>query len=340
MYRPIFRITPHLLRLIVEAGALRSCIEDATVKVHWLPALQVESRARAAHSSTSIEGNPLTLSQVEAISRGKSAGAGKADEKEVKNYLAAMRCVERSSRRKLDENMILRLHSILMKGLLPEEKCGRYKQKQNYVTDEKGIRVYTPPSPKDTPKLMKELVGWFNSGEAAELHSVIVCAVLHHRLVSIHPFSDGNGRLARALSIWVLYQKGYDTRHIFSIDEYFADNRKFYYDKIEQARELDDDLTCWIEYVAQGIVDVLKKTKKRVEGLRVSSGAGIILSPRQEEIIGLLRDNGPLNVSAIIRRMKVTRSRINQIIQPLMRSGIIETRGKGKATFYRLASGR
>ncbi|MBU0671606.1 MAG: hypothetical protein KJ732_01105 [Candidatus Margulisbacteria bacterium] len=71
MYKPIFRISPYLLNLIGEASKLHSWIELTPLQVAWLPILQKEARARATHSSTSIEGNFLTLSQVQAIDRGK-----------------------------------------------------------------------------------------------------------------------------------------------------------------------------------------------------------------------------------------------------------------------------
>jgi Fic family protein len=338
MYKPEYRITPYLLKLIDEASAIKGWIENSTLKVQWLPALQLESRARGAHSTTAIEGNVLTLSRVEAIAKGRFVGAARSAEMEVENSLAAMKWVEKNYNNKIDEPAVLKLHSMLTKGLLADEKRGRYKDRQNYVKNEKGIVVYTPPSPKATPGLMKELIGWLNSKEAGELHSVVVCAILHHRLVSIHPFSDGNGRLARLLGTWILYKRGYDTRHIFSLDDHFAQDRKFYYEKIEQARELDGDLTYWIEYVAEGVIGTLKRVKARIEELMVTSGPEILLSPRQEELIRLLRDNGALSTGKIIEAMKITRARVNQIVQPLVKAGIVEAAGKARATMYRLKS--
>jgi Fic family protein len=336
MYKPKYRITPYLLKLIDEASSIKNWIENATIKVQWLPALQLESRARGTHSSTSIEGNILTLSQVEAISKGAVVGADKMAETEVKNYLLAMKWVAKNYSNKLDEAAIFHIHSILTKGLLPDDKIACYKKKQNYIKNEKGILVYTPTAPNATPQAMRELIDWLNSKDADELHSVVVSAIFHHRLVSIHPFSDGNGRLARILGTWILYKKGFDIRHIFSLDDHFAFNRKFYYQKIEQARELDSDLTCWIEYVGEGIVATLKRAKKRVEELMVSSGKNIILSHRQEDLVRLLRDNGAMSTQVIIKKMNISRARLNQIIQPLVKEGVVEVSGKARATVYSL----
>jgi Fic family protein len=336
MYKPVFKITPYLVKLIDEASALREWVNSSTLKVAWLPALQREARIRATHSSTSIEGNPLNIPQIEKLIAAKKQEAKKDPEKEILNYLKAMRWIEAHSHSSINEGSILYLHSILMDGLLSKEKCGKYKEKQNYVTDENGIKIYTPPSPKDTPKFMGELVGWLNSRAANELHSIMACAILHHRLVSIHPFSDGNGRIARLLGIWLLYRRDFDLRHIFSLDDFFASDRKRYYEKIQQARELDDNLTCWIEYAAEGIVKTLKEVKKRIEGLQIRSKTKINLSLQQEAILSLLRDQGSLPVSEIMKQLKVSRARVNQIIHPLIKDKIILMEGKARATRYNM----
>ena len=284
MYKPIYRITPYLLNLIEEVSNLKTWVENASVSVPWLPLLQKEAREKNTHSSTSIEGNPLSLKEIEAVSLGKRTGHIQSYEKEVQNYLMAIRFISRQQNSKIEEKTILKLHAILTSELLPKSKSGKYKDTQNYVVNEKGIRIYTPPSPKETPPLMKSLIAWLNLEETKILHSILVCAIFHHRLVSIHPFADGNGRIARVIGTWILYQRGFDTNHIFSLDDFFASDKKRYYMKIEQARELDNDLTYWIEYVTEGVIKTLKDVKNRIEELQVSTKTKIRLSARQEEL--------------------------------------------------------
>src|SRR3989338_1182030 len=220
MYKPIFHITPFLLQLVDEASGLRAWIDSISIRVPWLPLLQREARAKNTHSSTAIEGNPLSLNQVEAVARGEKIGASQLFELEVINYLKAVHWIEKHAHSQIAEKLVLNLHKILLNNILPAEKCGKYKDKQNYVLNEKGIRIYNPPSPRETPTLTKELIQWINSIEAKSLHPIILCSILHHRLVSIHPFSDGNGRMARALGTWILYQRDYDIHHIFSLDDF------------------------------------------------------------------------------------------------------------------------
>lgn len=326
-----------MLNLIETTGFLRSWIENSTINVQRTSLLSEEAKIRLAHSSTSIEGNPLSISQVEVLSNTEKSTYS-LHEIEVKNYLEALRYIERNYRLKITEKSIMNLHKLITRNLLPSDKTGKYKNKQNYIINEKGIRIYIPASPQKTPRQMNELIAWLNSSATKDLNPIIICAIFHHRFLSIHPFSDGNGRLARLIATLILYQRGFDTHHIFTLDDYFAGNRAKYYDMIQQARELDNDLTYWIEYVCQGIVNVLKDVKDRIEKLNISSISKLSLSRRQEEIIKLLRNYSTLSVSDLKKPLKLTRARINQIITPLINNGIIKKTGLSRATKYYLTN--
>ncbi len=336
MFNPQYRITPYLLNLIDEASALRAWIELAPLQVSWLPIMQKEARAKTAHYSTSIEGNVLTLSQVRALERGEATGAARAQETEIANYLAAVRWIEQEAEQKIETETIFTLHRIITKDLLDDAKCGKFKEKQNYVVDEHKIKVYTPTPPKETPAAVADLLAWLNDRETKLLHSVLACAIFHHRFVSIHPFSDGNGRLARALGTMILFQRVFDLHHIFSLDEFFAGNRRRYYQKLQQARELDGNLTHWIEYVAEGVVATLKNVKQRIEGLQVTASYPLTLSPKQEEALRILRDNPRLGVAEFRDQLNVSRARVNQILTPLIKGGLVAKEGASRATRYKL----
>src|SRR3990170_3437218 len=123
MYKPHFNISPELLRLVTLAAEIRTWINSAVVDISWLPILQRETAARLAHSSTAIEGNPLTLSEVEAIARGEEIGAPVKDKQEVLNYLSAMRWIwKRKTGAPVKESDLLHLHRILTRKVLPDEQ--------------------------------------------------------------------------------------------------------------------------------------------------------------------------------------------------------------------------
>lgn len=338
-YEPKFRITPETLRLVAQASELRAWISAAVVDVPWLAALQRDTTARLAHSSTSIEGNPLTLPEVDALARGENIGTDRRASLEVLNALTALRWIwKQPQQTQIQEKNILRLHALLTKGLLPENGVGAYKTVPNRVVDHRGRPVYIPPAPEKVPGLTRDLLAWLNSETGLRLHAVIASAIAHHRLVSIHPVSDGNGRLARALGVWVLYSRGFDTHHLFALDDYFSADRPLYYLKIQQARDLDDDLTDWVEYVAQGVVSTLGQTVERIRSLQVGNVASkILLTKRQEDVLRFMRDRGTVASSDLQAVFKFTRARAGQILKPLVSVGLVEVVGRQRSARYRLA---
>jgi hypothetical protein len=97
-YQPEFTITPALLSRVETIAALRERILAATVQVQWIPALQKDTRTRNTHSSTAIEGNPLTLEQVRAVEEGRDLPAvALRARREVVNYFAGLRFVEKNA---------------------------------------------------------------------------------------------------------------------------------------------------------------------------------------------------------------------------------------------------
>ena len=99
-YAPHFTITPALLARVEGIAALRERIQGAAVQVAWIPALQKDTRARNAHSSTAIEGNPLTLEEVRAVEAGEDLTVPERIRREVVNYFAALRHVEKQAAKK------------------------------------------------------------------------------------------------------------------------------------------------------------------------------------------------------------------------------------------------
>ncbi|MFH0947518.1 MAG: Fic family protein [Elusimicrobiota bacterium] len=332
MYNPKFIITSYLLEKITEAERHNTFISTQPLDIVLLRTLQTETKCKLAYHSTSIEGNPLTLPEVEAIAKGEKVPAGEKSIQEVKNYLAALNWFWKGKNKVTEENL-LHLHKIITQNILEVEKVGTYKKKQNYVVDAKGTIIYIPPSPEETPTLVKDLITYIQNSK--NVHPVILSAIAHHRLVSIHPFSDGNGRSARAFSIWLLYLNGFDTNHIFALDEYYSEDRKLYYTKIQQARELDNDLTYWIEYIAESVASILKKTIERIKSLKLSiSFPKISLTLSQERILHIIMDKPGLTSRNLQQHTGLSRQRIHQLLTPLFKSGVIIKKGKTWQTKY------
>ena len=332
-YQPQFTVTPALLRRVEQIAALRERILAATVEVPWIPALQKDTRSRNTHSSTAIEGNPLTLEQVRAVEEGREIPAIAARAKrEVVNYFAALRFVEKSAAKKqLTHEDIFRLHKIIAGEVMDQGTAGRYR------TIAVRVGRYLPPPPGDVSGLMFELLTWWNT-EAAKLSPVLSSAILHYRFEAIHPFADGNGRTGRALALWELYRRGFDTHHIFSVDEFYWEDRPRYYAALDAVRREGEDLSGWLEYAAEGLQLTLERVWTRVQKLSAQPGRQkLVLRPKQEQLLQLLRDHKSMTPQEIWDALGVTKQGTMKLMQPLLDAGLVRRVGTRKSGRYLLA---
>jgi Fic family protein len=332
-YVPAFQTTPYLLKVLEEISALNARIQGATVGVSWVPSLQKDAAARQVHGSTAIEGNPLTLAEVKILADGGALAHAKPREiQEVLNYFAALRFIEKNAQTKeVDVRDVLKLHAIIgQKGALDREPVGLFRPYD--------VRVGThlPPKPKEVPGLVNELLDWLN-GAGRAWPAVVSSAILHYQFEFIHPFGDGNGRVGRALAAWQLYRRQFDTSHIFAVDEVLLEDRQGYYRALHHAQTQDNDLTGWLEYIAQAVNEALHRAWKRIETVNIASlGAQLTLTPKQEKLLSLLRQS-PLGIADIQKALAVTKPGAHHIIKPLLAAGILKRTGGHKTGKYRFA---
>jgi Fic family protein len=332
-FQPSFTVTPQLLGLIEKIAALREKVLSATVQVAWIPALQKDTRVRNTHSSTAIEGNPLTLEQVRALEEGRTlTAATERAQREVLNYFAGLRFIEKRPHKKLiNHEDVLRLHAVIGGEVMEQGKAGQYREMQ--------VRVgrYVPPPPEQISGLIAELLDWWNR-EAAKWSPVLTSAIVHYRFEEIHPFADGNGRTGRTLALWELYRRGFDTHHIFSVDEFYWQDRPRYYHALEAVRNQEGDLTGWLEYAAEGLQLTLEKVWARIQRLMAESGSRrIVLRPKQEKLLNLLRDHASLTPRQIWEDLGVSRQGAMDLLKPLIEAGLIRRVGTKKSGRYILA---
>jgi Fic family protein len=331
-YAPKYTITSRLAGLLEKIAELRAKIEMSPISVQWKPRLERDAFTRLAHTSTAIEGNPLTLKDVEILSRGGDLPTAQRRHKnEVMNYLAALRYItDHSGKKVLTVKDVLRLHGIVGKDALEREPVGAFRDYQVV------IRQHRPPKYQDVPRLVTELMDWLNN-QTKDLPAVISSAILHFQFGHIHPFGDGNGRVGRLLATWELYRRKIDTYHIFSIDEVYWEDRGKYFSAIRSVQEAGGDLTGWIEYVAGAVALAVAQAWKRVEAIRGKQKAGgeeLILTPKQERLLTLLR-HSPLGINEVMKELRVTtRAGAHHIIKPLVQHKLVARRGGHKTGKY------
>jgi Fic family protein len=332
-YQPQFTVTAQLVTTLEEIAAFREKILTASVQVAWIPRLQKDARVRNTHSSTAIEGNPLTLEQVRLLEEGHSLMSEPSRaSREVLNYLAGLRFIEKHARKKLmTHTEVLKLHSILANGVMDQGQAGRYRDIQV------SVGRYRPPTPDLVSGLMAELLEWWNR-ISVKWSPVISSAIIHYQFEDIHPFADGNGRTGRALALWELYRRGFDTHHIFSVDEIYWENRPLYYEALTAVRNQQGDLTGWLEYSAQAVHLTLEKVWLRIQHLAAASGRKkITLRPKQEQLLRLLRDRTSLTPQEIRTNIGISKQGAMDLLNPMLEAGLIQRVGTRKSGRYILS---
>ncbi|MGD0253319.1 MAG: Fic family protein, partial [Verrucomicrobiota bacterium] len=226
---------------------------------------------------------------------------------------------------------ILSLHKIMAGDVMDQGTAGRYR------TIAVRVGRYVPPPPGDVSGLMFELLAWWNK-EAVKMSPVLSSAIVHYRFESIHPFADGNGRTGRALALWELYRRGFDTHHIFSVDEFYWENRPRYYAAFDAVRREGEDLSGWLEYAAEGLQLTLERVWTRVQKLSAgSTRTKLVLRPKQEQLLQLLRDHKSMTPQEIWDALGVTKQGAIKLMQPLLDAGLVRRVGTRKSGRYILA---
>ncbi len=270
MFKPNFRYTHKIVNNLTASAAARTVILNARLIPKWEVSLRREALLKSAHSSTAIEGNPLTLEQVTDLAAGRDIMVRRKDKQEVLNYLEALdRIPTFAEKTPFALADLLELHKLITKDALdnPADE-GSLRNKQvavlNRVTRE---AIFMPPPTDQVAVLMDEYLEWFNSKEVNEIDPVLEAGIAHYELVRIHPFVNGNGRTARVMASLVLYKRSFDIKRFFALDDFYDQDRRAYYAALKTVDQNTLDLTTWLEYFTEGVDLSIKAVKDKVIGL-------------------------------------------------------------------------
>ena len=210
------------------------------------------------------------------------------------------------------------------------------------INDRSGDIIYTPPDGE--ARLRDLLANWERFlHNSADLDPLIRMAVGHYQFEAIHPFTDGNGRTARALATLILAQRGFDTKRFFALDEYYNQDRTSYYEALRSVDPRTRDLTEWLEYFVQGIAVEMVRVERRVEELgrmyRLESQvAQVALNPRQLKLLDYLRQSGASISNGEYQALfAVSKRTASNDLNELASHGLLAVEGAGPSTRYRLA---
>lgn len=339
MFQPRYQITDNLLANIKRVNSLVNELNSRHFPHIVLLEFEKVARAVSTYASTSIEGNPLPLTEVKKILKSKPTHI-RDSEKEVLNYNQALQELNKElgeGKVKLSLNLVLRIQKQITEGLLPKFESGKLRKKPVLVNDPRTRKViYLPPDAKDTKSLIEELIKFINTNRDT-IDPLILAGIFHKQLVIIHPFMDGNGRTTRLATKILLAEMGVNTFNLFSFENYYNKNVAKYFQTVGEFGNYYElvnkiDFTFWLEYFIEGIIDELLRVQKLLP--EVGMNPQTQLKPYHLKILEFIKKKefiADRDYAKLVDRAKATRA---LDFKKLIELGLISRKGMGKATYY------
>ena len=339
MFFPKYIITDRLLANIKRINTLVNQLNNRRFTEVVLLEFERVAREVSSYASTSIEGNPLPLTEVKKILKSKPEHL-RDSEKEVLNYNLALQDLNKKLEKgkiKLSLDLILKIHKQVMERLIGKSDWGKLRQKPVMVNDPgTGKVVYLPPDSKDVQPLIESLIEFVNAN-IDKIDPLILAGIFHKQVVIIHPFLDGNGRTTRLATKVLLAKMGLNTFNLFSFENYYNQDVNKYFQTVGEYGnyyELVDKInfTKWLEYFTEGIIDELLRVEKLLPAVAISPKAQ--LQPYHLKVLDFIKERGFIadrDYALLTDRAKATRT-ID--FRRLIDLGFIERKGRGRATYY------
>lgn len=331
-------LSNEILKYITEIDNNRYNVSSVKLSRSVANKLRKNSKKKSSYASNKIEGNPLSEKQVDEVIECDERKHFLKPEQEVRNYFLALNYLDEMANKKepFSKKLILDVQKLVEKGASKEKIGLRGAMPPGVlfaVYDSKiGNPDYIPPEYCDIPELLDELVEYVNNTDD---HPLIIAAVVHYQLVTIHPFEDGNGRTARLLSGYIMDLNGYGFNGIGSLEEYFAYDIDEYYDSIQMGlpalyysgRNNPPHPEIWINYFLR----MVQLYSSKVCDLQLSSnekdieGSISYLKGKEKELLLLLiekykREFTPIEVS---KELKVTNKTVINRLAVLSKNGFV-----------------
>lgn len=286
--------------------------------------LQIKSRVRSIHSSLAIEANSLSLESVESIIDNKLVLGSRKEIQEVKNANELYEHINDYNWK--NEVHFLKAHTLLMKYF--DDDNGHYRNHGEGI--KKGNEViYTAPESLLVPSLMKSLFNFINDNEK-EIHPLILASIFHYYFVYIHPFSDGNGRIARFWVSLILTDWNHKFQYI-PIEEEIYLHQKEYYDSIAKCH-VNGNANVFIDFMLKSINSSLEKTTQKTT-------QKIKLNNNQLKITKLIQENPKITRNEMASKLGITSDGIKYNLKKLVDNGIVKRIGPDNGGYWETKEG-
>jgi len=287
--------------------------------------------------SAKIEGNTLTLVEAKEIGQLDLSKTKDKSKLELSNLLNAHQWLGNNKPEKFSVELLLKLHSLVMRDLVPN--AGKFRYESSAIYDSYGNVVYLTPSPPEMKEMLNILLekvnfNFVNNWQEELLNSIFV----HYYFEKTHPFFDGNGRVGRLLLKYQLSKISLLSYVILPIEEYFEKNKTEYYYFLDKNTRKHAEFA---EFFLEGIIWALEKflgdfkAEISLTETNVGKHSSLSLMPRREEILNIVRDHPLISLDGIARRFTtIPRRTLAYDVNQLIKKNLIIKHGETRGACY------
>ena len=310
-YKPPYTITNKMLEYVSsiseKIGKLKSYSHLDTK-----PHLRRNNRIKSIHSSLKIEANSLSLSEVRDVINGRTVLGNRQEIQEVKNAYMAYGEIKKID--PYNVKNLKKIHGVMTAGIVHES--GNFRKGEEGVFSGENC-IFVAPPPNMVPDLIEDLFAWMRENKKV-VHPLILSAIFHYEFVFIHPFADGNGRMARLWHTVLLYQ----WRDIFEYIPLESQIEKFqneYYDAIATCH-VNGNSDVFIEFMLEQIDKILDEVTEQFE----QSAAD--MSEYVQRMLAVMEYDIPYTAVAIMEKLglKSKETFRKNYMNPALQLGIVK----------------
>jgi Fic family protein len=276
------------------------------------------------HFSARIEGNPLGLSDISTL----EMDSREIHTLEIGNLVKAYENITDLFSQEVSIDTLKKTHAVVLSGISPE--AGKLRLEDSAIFNQAGVAVYLPPAWQNIRELLEALCIYINTSNDP---SPIAAAVSHIWYEKIHPFIDGNGRVGRLLSSYILKKRGYDFSGLVPFEQYLDENRDDYYYFLGKDKQ---DVTGFVEFYLSALLSQARITLSTVhEAGKLDKYAHLL--PRRAEIMHIIEDHKIISFDFLARRFRAIPTRtLHFDLAQLIKAGLVQKMGATRGVVYTL----
>ncbi|MEZ4968375.1 MAG: Fic family protein [Flavobacteriaceae bacterium] len=313
-------------------------------KKRYLKELRDIAAIESIGSSTRIEGATLTDEEVKQLLKSVQINKlDKREEQEVVGYYEALELIlAHYEDMDLSERYLHQLHAVLLKYSSKDQRHkGQYKNLSNrvvanYPGGEQKV-IFRTTELHLTAGEMHDLIAWTNTQlEEKKLHPILITSVFVYEFLSIHPYQDGNGRLSRLLTTFLLLKQNYNFVEYVSFEHVIESRKEMYYRVLmetQKHRDSDEEiLDRWVVFFLDCIIELTEKLKSKYETYNSLKSS---TNDRQKQVLDYINKNKTIQIKDLEKGLSgYSRNTLKKDLQYLVQEGFILTTGSGRGARY------